>query len=132
MQNVADAGGMNPNAGGGVHINGDGLVRGCIIRNNSSGGSYDYSCTWPTAGLGGTGNISAEPLFVDLAADDYSLQVRPEMSPCIDAGSNQSWMTGATDPAGNDRLLRGKLRPIVDMGAYEMYIPAPGTVIVLW
>jgi len=58
-------------------------------------------------------------------------------SPCIDTGSNQTWMDGATDLAGNDRKQWGKVAgsagaPIVDMGAYEAPTPPPkGTLILL-
>jgi hypothetical protein len=65
-----------------------------------------------------------DPLLVDLAGFDYTLDRK---SPCIDAGLNQPWMIGATDLAGNDRILSG----FVDMGAYEADYPAPGAVIIL-
>lgn len=73
---------------------------------------------------GGEGNISADPLFVDPARDDYHLQFG---SPCVDTGTN----TGAPDAD-----LDGDPRPFdgdgdgsagVDMGVDER-IPssAPG------
>lgn len=91
-----------------------------------------YSCV-----LGRTygGNIDADPLFIDpgywddagtpedtsddvWVPGDYRLQ--PE-SPCINAGDPQ-WQAdpGATDIAGQPRVLRGR----VDMGAWEA--PWPG------
>ena len=57
------------------------------------------------------GNLDTNPLFV--AVGDYHLQC---ISPCINAGTNQDWMVGATDLDGNPRLdACGR----VDMGAYE-------------
>jgi hypothetical protein len=44
----------------------------------------------------GTGNIDANPLFVNAAAGDYRLQ---PASPCIDTGRNESTM-GAKSPVG--------------------------------
>gem|GEM_PF-1802200 len=38
-------------------------------------------------------------------------------SPCIDAGTNQPWMTGGQDLAGQPRIRGGR----VDIGAYEFY-----------
>ena len=62
---------------------------------------------------------------INFTAGDYSL---PKTSPCIDAGSNASWMTGAKDLAGNDRIQKGTTDLIVDMGAYETYVAPAGTV----
>ena len=95
-----------------------GTLYNCIIYYNNapdgsnySGGTLNYSCTTPD--LGGVGNITNDPRFVNAAAGDYHLQFT---SPCINAGTNQDWMVGATDLDGNPRLdARGR----VDMGAYE-------------
>jgi parallel beta-helix repeat protein len=38
-------------------------------------------------------------------------------SPCIDAGTNQAWMSGATDLDGHPRILYGT----VDIGAFEFF-----------
>jgi hypothetical protein len=56
----------------------------------------------------GTGNIQADPLFVNLAAADYHLL---PFSPCIDAGDPAS----PNDPDGSR----------VDMGAYRFIPPPP-------
>lgn len=61
----------------------------------------------------GDGNTSADPLFRNPAAGDFSFQAG---SPCYNAGSNAAWMTeGAVDLAGNRRVVGSR----VDLGAYE-------------
>ena len=69
----------------------------------------------PTYGLGPVtwldGNLDTNPLFA--AVGDYHLQC---ISPCINVGTNQDWMIGATDLDGNPRLYAGGR---LDMGAYE-------------
>lgn len=57
----------------------------------------------------GTGNIDSDPGF---ASGGFHLDTG---SPCIDAGTNQAWMTAATDLDGNHRIANG----IVDIGAFE-------------
>jgi hypothetical protein len=69
--------------------------------------------------LSGSGNISSDPLFVNAAAGNYRLQAS---SPCINTGTNESWMTGATDLDGTPRIVGGT----VDMGAYECHLTPPG------
>ena len=104
-------------------------IRDCIIyfniagRNDNNWHDYDlegggntifeYNCTTPDPG--GTGNITSDPQFV--SDNNFRLQ---STSPCIDAGTNMSWMLTATDLDGNPRIIDG----IVDMGAYE-YVPEP-------
>ncbi len=80
--------------------------------------SMTNCCTTPDPG--GTGNIAADPLFCDPGmgrGDSYvpgNLHLRPG-SPCLNAGTNEPWMAGATDLDGMPRIADG----IVDMGAYE-------------
>ncbi len=65
-----------------------------------------------------TGNLlDVDPLFVDPAAGDYSLQ---PVSPGVDAG-DPGLLPAGSDVAGNPRLLDGNLdrSMVVDMGAYE-------------
>ena len=57
------------------------------------------------------------------AAEDYRIAGN---SPCVNTGTNQSWMVGATDLAGAARIVAG----VVDMGAYE-FVPPSGTLIVI-
>jgi len=71
-------------------------------------------------GWAGTGNINADPLFVDPAADDFHLQ---STSPCIDTGTNVGAppfdLEGRIRPWDGD----GDLIAVVDMGAYEFGAP---------
>ena len=75
--------------------------------------------------VGTYGNVSADPLFVDAANNNYHLQAG---SPAIDAGNNSALQQLAnlgwpltTDLDGNPRTqdATGKGYPIVDMGPYE-------------
>jgi len=90
----------------------------------------NYTCTTPLPSYGAN-NKDGDPLFGNLAAGDYTLL---KGSPCIDTGSNQGWMDGAKDLAGNTRKTYGGLggtrgSPVVDMGAYEApEAPPKGTV----
>ena len=130
--------------GGGIYLYGSGEARNCTITGNSAtygGGTYggainncivyyntapngsNYSnctlnCSCTTPDPGGIGNIINGPMFVSTNAGNYRLQAG---SPCINAGTNQDWMIGATDLDGLARIRGGR----VDMGAYEYeYIPS--------
>lgn len=74
---------------------------------------YFYSCL-PVELPAGQGNLNGNPGFENAAGDNWRLAAG---SPCINAGSNQPWMSGARDVEGNLRLDR--LSRLVDMGAYE-------------
>jgi len=67
------------------------------------------------------GTISNDPQFVDAVAGDFRLL---DTSPCINAGTNMSWMWTATDLDGNPRIQHG----VVDMGCYESAVPEPGAI----
>ena len=74
-----------------------------------------------TSSWSGEGNISTDPLFVNISDQDYHLN---EYSPCIDEGRN-SYVHSFTDLDGNVRIWSGTdLRDdIVDMGCYEYGAP---------
>ncbi|MBU0677149.1 MAG: hypothetical protein KJ626_03455 [Verrucomicrobia bacterium] len=99
-------------------------LRNCIVYYNESallagknyfqgtGSAYQHLCTTPAAA--GVSNITAAPLFMDRVAHDYRLK---PTSPCLNAGSNRTWMASpATDVRGDPRLNG----PRVDIGAVEM------------
>jgi predicted outer membrane repeat protein len=67
----------------------------------------------------GTGNIDADPRFVDAAGGDLHLGA---CSPCIDAGDNAAPNLPAYDFEGDDRILDGdgSGTAIVDMGVDEV------------
>ncbi len=73
----------------------------------------DVQGGWP-----GTGNINANPLFVDSAIGDYHLLPG---SPCINAGDpGYIALPGETDLDGKPRVIAGR----IDMGVYEFnHIP---------
>ena len=82
----------------------------------SGGGTlYGGLCVDQT---GVNGNLSADPLFVDAAAEDYRLGAG---SPSIDAGDGTLAGLPATDIDGNHRVIDGDLNGIadIDIGAHE-------------
>ena len=97
----------------------------CIAYYNAapSGSNYDIAfgpctlnyCNTTPLPANGTGNITNEPLFVNLAGGDFHLQSN---SPCINAGNN-AYVTSTTDFDGNPRIVGGT----VDIGAYEYQTP---------
>jgi len=106
---------------GGVYFYNGGSVMNSIIYFNSATNATEYndfstisySCS---PGLSGDDNISGDPLFVNTNTADLHLY---GISPCVNAGTNLSWMIGTTDLDGNPRIVNGT----VDMGAYEAYSP---------
>ena len=102
----------------------------CIFWKNYPNEIYSYSSSYSNpnvsfsniqGGYPGEGNISQDPLFIDPASDNYTLD---HNSPCIDAGT--SGVAPKTD-------LNGTARPQIsgyDMGAFEMpaYDPSKPTV----
>ena len=119
--------------GGGMHNLSSSLtVINCVIWGNSPDQLFDepFSTTAVLrsdiqGGWRGTGNIDADPLFVDPVGGDYHISGG---SPCIDAADNSAVPKGiTTDLDGNPRFVddpdtndtgNGE-PPIVDMGAYE-------------
>ena len=91
-----------------------------ILWNNAPDqiyGSATVNRSLVEGGWPGTGNIDDDPLFVDPANGNFSLQAT---SPCIDAGEPGLSPVGR-DLGGNPRFLDGDLDRVmvVDMGAHE-------------
>ncbi len=86
------------------------LSNGMNYYTNGSVSSLSFCCTTPLAD--GENNNTNNPLFLDQAAGNFRLL---PSSPCIDSGTNLSWMVGAKDVYGHDRIIMNK----ADMGAYE-------------
>ncbi len=111
--------GASVNAGAGVFISSDPAptITNCIIWGNTPDDFYAGGATTTVTysligdGYSGTGNLDADPRFVDLAGGDLRLSGG---SPCIDAGDD-SVVEDATDLDGNARQVG-----VVDMGAYEL------------
>lgn len=128
--NQAQGGMRNQGAGGTV-------VRNSIFWNNQGAGGAMASVNQLTGsinatycivqgGLAGTGNLSADPLFVGGVTAD--LHLAPN-SPAIDAGNNNSPPVGTlVDFDGNPRFVDlafipdtgSGTTPIIDFGAYEV------------
>lgn len=87
------------------------------MEENWRNSTFYNSCTYPMP-TNGTGNITNDPCF--MGAGDFRLQSN---SPCINTGTNQEWMLGTLDLAGNSRIIGST----ADMGAYE-YLLAPSNV----
>mgnify|MGYP001765270690 CR=1 FL=1 len=105
-----NAGGVS----GGIMVNS--IVYGNLPTNvpNHTNAAFSYSCTTPDPG--GTGNVTADPRFVDAGAGNYRLLAT---SPCINAGDNGAVLDGA-DLDGNPRIALGSPFGRVDMGAFEI------------
>ena len=125
-------GGSEGGRGGIYSLGSSPVIRSCIFWSNSD--SYgmgelsqigpetpavNYSCIqgW-TGALGGTGNIGADPCFVDPLRDDCHLLAN---SPCINTGDPSYSGTGETDIDGQPRVIGGR----VDMGADEFNLEEP-------
>jgi hypothetical protein len=86
-------------------------------------GTASVSFTNVKGGLAGTGNINADPEFVqnaDPANSNFGDLHLQASSPCINVGRNASIPVGVTtDFDGNNRIIGN----IVDMGAFENIAP---------
>ena len=137
-----NANGMSSNASGGTS---NPSLTNCIIYGNGNRQIYNQNGATPTynycnvaGGVGGTGNINSDPLFVDepdsssAPTTDGDLHLQPG-SPCIDAGNNSAYGLPSTDFDGDNRKIDDPVitdtgngtAPIVDMGADEVSNSAP-------
>jgi len=124
--------------GGGMLNSGSGspVASNCVFWNNSDfeiGGPVVVAVSYSNVegGFPGTGNIDANPMFVDPDNGDYRLSPG---SPCIDAGDNTAVPVGIdTDLGGNPRFVDDPdtvdtgvpgngYDEVVDMGAYEFQL----------
>ena len=89
-----------------------------------AGGSPVVSYSDVQGGYPGTGNIDADPLFLNPSAGDYHLGAG---SPCIDVGYNAAPSLPDLDFEGDGRILDGdgNVTAIVDMGVDEVAIAWP-------
>ncbi len=140
------------NYGGGINIWNAGTIESCTITNNTapngagvrarnnavmrntisyfnngldvqlSGSGYVFynNCTTNSQLLPGSGNISDDPQFGSLISLN-PFAILPT-STLIDAGINQTWMTGAFDLYGTQRIYNGT----VDIGVFEYMLAPPG------
>ncbi len=101
-------------AAGGLFINGAGTATNTIIYHNTAPDDPNYRHVSGDTGLAycdvsppvtGAGNIDSDPLFADLPGGNVCAY-GPAI-PCINAGINQDWMTGALDMDGNPRIVCG-------------------------
>jgi hypothetical protein len=88
---------------------------------SAQGSAYGGDCSDQT---GVSGNISADPLFLNPISGNYHL-LAP--SPSIDTGDNSAPSLPVTDFDGNPRIQdgNGDAVAVVDMGAYESIPVAP-------
>ena len=120
--------------GGMCNSNSTTTVTNCVFWDNSpnefqnDGGMVTVTYSDVQGGFAGTGNIDADPMFVNPDNDDYHLS---SGSPCIDAADNTAVPRGIdTDLEGNPRFVDDPDTedtgngdpPIVDMGAYEFQV----------
>jgi parallel beta-helix repeat protein len=133
LTNCAFSGNSATDCGGAVYHEGgtSPTVTNCVLWGDTPdefcGDAATVTYSDVEGGYAGTGNIDADPLFVDPANGNFRLQPG---SPCIDAGDNTAvpaWLL--TDLDGNPRFWDDPdtpdtgnpdgIHPIVDMGSYE-------------
>ena len=133
--------GNTSGAGGGIGMSGGSSVdiANSIVWDNTGEEVWNYYSSVNViysdiqGGYEGEGNINADPLFIDVDAGDYGLQIE---SPCIDAGTADLDQDGVED-------ITDYLGGAPDMGAFEMvisvnpptnitYVPQTSSVMLVW
>jgi len=121
---------QSASAGAGIRLEATNAVisiSSCIIYSNGVSGTNDvfdacaptnygtlqYSCVGTNPGFTGTGIIVSNPMFQSFTGGNFRLAGN---SPCVNTGSNETWMTNAFDLDGRTRIRYGR----VDVGAYEL------------
>lgn len=135
LRNVTVVGNRAGAHAGGLHVGAttvaynsifwDNTVVGASVYTNvfGSGLTLTSSCTGDSWRTGG-GCFSADPLFADVAAGNYTLR---SCSPCVNAGKNALVPSGDLDLDGNPRIYNfGRKSGIVDLGCYESPWGTPG------
>ena len=132
--NSAGQGGGMYNACGDSRYTSSPVLTNCVLWadspnevSNDYGGEPVVTYSDIQGGYDGTGNIDADPLFVDPGSGDYHLGPG---SPCIDAGTNNAPNLPDYDFDGDPRAMDGDGNgtAIVDMGidevaGYVLYLP---------
>jgi len=140
INNVTVIGNTSGN-GGGIGMSGGSSVdiANSIVWDNTGEEVWNYNSSVNViysdiqGGYAGVGNINADPLFIDVDAGDYGLQIE---SPCIDAGTADLDQDGVED-------ITDYLGGAPDMGAFEMvisvnpptnitYVPQTSSVMLVW
>jgi len=131
VQNCTIHGNRAASGGGLVLYEGGAVENGIVVGNAALDGNSNfwftvtnasYTCTAPP--VGGPGNFSADPLFVNPMAGNYRLAAG---SPCIDAAINLAAVADDLDHVA--RPLDGNTNGVAapDMGAYEFAHPLADT-----
>jgi parallel beta-helix repeat protein/predicted outer membrane repeat protein len=123
LNNSTIVGNSSTSSGGGVYFSSGGSSTSCIIYDNSAPNGANYSgnatfntcCTTPAPPVG-SGNITNDPVFVNLSGGNYRLQTN---SQCINTGSGNP---SSTDLDFRPRVVGGR----IDIGAYEFQGPGIG------
>ena len=119
VENCTIAGNSATTAGEGLYCNNGANINSIIYFNsqligenirNAGNTFYNHCCSLPL--MPGEKNIDIDPTFLNYSTGNFQLSIN---SPCIEAGTMMSWMSGAKDIAGNNRISGD----FVDIGAYE-------------
>ncbi len=122
--NCTFSGNSAQDSGGGIYnYETNSTVTNCILWDNiaiddsqiyNDSSSFTITYNNVQGGWTGTGNIDADPCFVNSAANDYHLTL---CSPCINGGDPGGDYAGQVDIDGDARVIYGR----VDMGIDEVY-----------